>query len=151
HFAYRYRRGSKVYVDRTSQRPTVPSWFSERLPLSYDLGRELAAFQADLVDRLDAGGAPAVRSWLREFPLDENSVRAVTRMFDEQVRYAGPESVATPDRLVVETELDREAYRRQFYVHCTYGRRFNDGLSRLLAYHAARRTNANVQVAVADN
>ncbi|WP_367996482.1 ATP-dependent helicase [Haloferax volcanii] len=151
HFAYRYRRGSKVYVDRTSQRPTVPSWFSERLPLSYDLGRELAAFQADLVDRLDAGGAPAVRSLLREFPLDENSVRAVTRMFDEQVRYAGPESVATPDRLVVETELDREAYRRQFYVHCTYGRRFNDGLSRLLAYHAARRTNANVQVAVADN
>ncbi|MFK8213630.1 ATP-dependent helicase [Haloferax volcanii] len=151
HFAYRYRRGSKVYVDRTAQRPTVPSWFSERLPLSYDLGRELAAFQAALVDRLDAGGAPAVRSWLREFPLDENSVRAVTRMFDEQVRYAGPESVATPDRLVVETELDREAYRRQFYVHCTYGRRFNDGLSRLLAYHAARRTNANVQVAVADN
>ncbi|WP_148414367.1 ATP-dependent helicase [Haloferax sp. KTX1] len=151
HFAYRYRRGSKVYVDRTAQRPTVPSWFSERLPLSYDLGRELAAFQADLVDRLDAGGAPAVRSWLREFPLDENSVRAVTRMFDEQVRYAGPESVATPDRLVVETELDREAYRRHFYVHCTDGRRFNDGLSRLLAYHAARRTNANVQVAVADN
>jgi len=151
HFAYRYRRGSKVYVDRTAQRPTVPSWFSERLPLSYDLGRELAAFQAALVDRLDAGGAPAVRSWLREFPLDENSVRAVTRMFDEQVRYAGPESVATPDRLVVETELDRDAYRRHFYVHCTYGRRFNDGLSRLLAYHAARRTNANVQVAVADN
>ncbi|WP_058828299.1 ATP-dependent helicase [Haloferax sp. Q22] len=151
HFAYRYRRGSKVYVDRTSQRPTVPSWFSERLPLSYDLGRELAAFQADLVDRLDAGGAPAVRSWLREFPLDENSVRAVTRMFDEQVRYAGPESVVTPDRLVVETELDRDTYRRHFYVHCTYGRRFNDGLSRLLAYHAARRTNANVQVAVADN
>ncbi|RDZ52094.1 helicase [Haloferax sp. Atlit-6N] len=151
HFAYRYRRGSKVYVDRTAQRPTVPSWFSERLPLSYDLGRELAAFQADLVDRLDAGGAPAVRSWLREFPLDENSVRAVTRMFDEQVRYAGPESVATPDRLVVETELDRDTYRRHFYVHCTYGRRFNDGLSRLLAYHAARRTNANVQVAVADN
>ncbi|WP_049967833.1 ATP-dependent helicase [Haloferax prahovense] len=151
HFAYRYRRGSKVYVDRTTQRPTVPSWFSERLPLSYDLGRELAAFQADLVDRLDAGGAPAVRSWLREFPLDENSVRAVTRMFDEQVRYAGPESVATPDRLVVETELDRDTYRRHFYVHCTYGRRFNDGLSRLLAYHAARRTNANVQVAVADN
>ncbi|QOS12058.1 ATP-dependent DNA helicase [Haloferax gibbonsii] len=151
HFAYRYRRGSKVYVDRTAQRPTVPSWFSERLPLSYDLGRELAAFQADLVDRLDAGGAPAVRSWLREFPLDENSVRAVTRMFDEQVRYAGPESVAAPDRLVVETELDRDTYRRHFYVHCTYGRRFNDGLSRLLAYHAARRTNANVQVAVADN
>ncbi|ELZ94193.1 ATP-dependent helicase [Haloferax mucosum ATCC BAA-1512] len=150
-FAYRYRRGSKVYVDRTAKRPTVPSWFSERLPLSYDLGREIAAFQAELVERLDAGGPPAVRSWLRDRPLDENSVRAVTRMFDEQVQYAGSESVATPSRLVVETELDRETYRRHYYVHCTYGRQFNDGLSRLLAYHAARRTNANVQVAVADN
>ncbi|AFK20452.1 ATP-dependent helicase [Haloferax mediterranei ATCC 33500] len=150
-FAYRYRRGSKVYVDRTSQRPTVPSWFSERLPLSYDLGREIAAFQAELVDRLQSGGPPAVRTWLRDHSLDENSVRAITRMFDEQVQYGGPESVATPSRLVVEAELDRDAYRRHYYVHCTYGRQFNDGLSRLLAYHCARRTNANVQVAVADN
>ncbi|WP_411963831.1 ATP-dependent helicase [Haloferax sp. YSMS24] len=151
HFAYRYRRGSKVYVDRTSQRPTVPSWFSERLPLSYDLGREIAQFQHDIVEKLQSGGPPAVRNWLRDRPLDENSVRAVTRMFDEQVRYAGPESVATPSRLVVETELNRETYRRHYYVHCTYGRQFNDGLSRLLAYYCARRTNANVQVAVADN
>ncbi|KAB1198797.1 MULTISPECIES: ATP-dependent helicase [Haloferax] len=150
-FAYRYRRGSKVYVDRTSQRPTVPSWFSERLPLSYDLGREIAQFQADIVEKLQSGGAPAVRLWLRDRPLDENSVRAITRMFDEQVRYAGPESVATPSRLVIETELNRETYRRHYYVHSTYGRQFNDGLSRLLAYHCARRTNANVQVAVADN
>ena len=150
-FEYRYRRGSKVYVDRTSAQPTVPSWFSERLPLSYDLGREIAAFQRDLLDRLGAGGTPAVREWLRTFPVDENSVRAITRLFDEQRRYAGTESVATDDRFVVEEVLDREQYRRHFYVHSTYGRRFNDGLSRLVAARCARRSNANVQVAVADN
>ena len=150
-FEYRYRRGSKVYVDRTAAQPTVPSWFSERLPLSYDLGREIAAFQRDLLDRLNAGGPPAVREWLREFPADENAVRAITRLFDEQRRYAGTESVATDDRFVVEEVLDRDRYRRQFYVHSTYGRRFNDGLSRLVAARCARRSNANVQVAVADN
>ena len=150
-FAYQYRRGSKVYVDRTSAQPTVPSWFSERLPLSYDLGREVAAFQGDLLDRLEEGGPPAVREWLRGFPVDENSVRAITRLFDEQCRYAGTESVATDDRFVVEEVLDREQYRRHFYVHSTYGRRFNDGLSRLVAARCARRSNANVQVAVADN
>ncbi|MFW6376874.1 MAG: helicase, partial [archaeon] len=32
-----------------------------------------------------------------------------------------------------------------------YGRRFNDGLSRLLAYRCAQEANANVQVSVADN
>ncbi|RLM57326.1 ATP-dependent helicase [Halobellus sp. Atlit-31R] len=150
-FAYRYRRGSKVYVDPTNARPTVPSWFSERLPLSYDLGREIATFQSELLDRLESGGRPAVREWLREFPVDENAVRAIARLFDEQRRYAGPESIATDARVIVEEELDRETYKRHFYVHSTYGRRFNDGLSRLVAAQCAQRSNANVQIAVADN
>ncbi|WP_458205413.1 ATP-dependent helicase [Haladaptatus sp. NG-SE-30] len=151
HFEYSYRRGSKVYVDPTSARPTVPSWFSERLPLSYDLGREIAAFQGELLSRLADRGKPAVRVWLREFPLDENSVRAITRMFDEQFRYAGPESVSTNDRLSVEIEMDRDEYKRHYYVHSNYGRKFNDGLSRVVAYRCAQAANTNVSVAVADN
>ena len=149
-FAFRYRRGSKVYVDRTSERPTVPSWYSERLPLSYDLAREVLAFQGELLDRLSDGGPPAVRAWLREFPLDGSAVRAITRMYDEQVAYAGAESVPIPRRLVVEEELDRAEYKRRFYVHSNYGRRFNDGLSRLVGARVANRTDANVAIAVAD-
>jgi ATP-dependent Lhr-like helicase len=129
----------------------VPSWFSERLPLSYDLGREILAFQRELLERLEADGPPGVRRWLREFPLDENTVRAITRMFDAQVRYGGRESVSTDRRLAVEVELDREEYRRNYYVHANYGRRFNDGLSRLLAYRCAQEANTNVKVAVADH
>ncbi|MCJ0618903.1 ATP-dependent helicase [Haloarcula hispanica] len=150
-FEYRYRRGSKVYVDRTAARPTVPSWFSERLPLSYDLGREILDFQGQLLDRLADGGMSEVRNWLRGFPIDENSVRAIARMFREQVAYAGPDSVATTDRLVIEETLDHDEYERHYHVHSNYGRRFNDGFSRLLAYHIARAASANVQVAVADN
>jgi ATP-dependent Lhr-like helicase len=150
-YEYRYRRGSKVYVDPTGARPTVPSWFSERLPLSYDLGREILQFQRDLLERLDEGGPGAVRNWLREFPLDENSVRATARMYDQQVRYAGAESVSTDRRLAIEVELDKAEYRRHYYVHSNYGRRFNDGFSRLLAYRCAQDANANVQVAVADH
>ncbi|MBV0903230.1 ATP-dependent helicase [Haloarcula salina] len=150
-FEYRYRRGSKVYVDRTAARPTVPSWFSERLPLSYDLGREILDFQGSLLDRLEAGGMSEVRNWLRTFPVDENSVRAIARMFREQVAYAGADSVATSDRLVIEEALDHDEYERRYHVHSNYGRRFNDGLSRLLAYRIAQAASANVQVAVADN
>ncbi|ERG95135.1 ATP-dependent helicase [Haloquadratum walsbyi] len=150
-FEYRYRRGSKVYVDRTSERPTVPSWFSERLPLSYDLGREIAAFQGELINRLEADGAAATRQWLNTFPVDTNSAQAITRIYDQQRQYTGATSVSTDNRLVVEEELDKDSYRRRFYIHSTYGRRFNDGLSRLLAYHCAQQTNANVKIAVADN
>jgi ATP-dependent Lhr-like helicase len=150
-YEFRYRRGSKVYVDPTGARPTVPSWFSERLPLSYDLGREILAFRRELLDRLAAGEQTAVRVWLRESPLDEHSVQAITRMFDQQVRYVGPESVSTDERLVIEEELDKGEYRRHYYVHSNYGRRFNNGLSRLLAYRCAQEANANVTVAVADH
>ena len=150
-FEFRYRRGSKVYADRTNARPTVPSWFSERLPLSYDLGREILQFQRELLERLRRGGKSEVRVWLREFPLEENSVRSIVRTFDEQVRYAGPDSVSTDERLAIEEQLDREAYERHYYVHSNYGRRFNDGLSRLLAYRCAQEANANVTVAVADH
>jgi ATP-dependent Lhr-like helicase len=150
-FEFQYRRGSKVYADRTNARPTVPSWFSERLPLSYDLGRSILEFQGELLRKFGKRGKPAVRVWLREFPLDENSVRAIARMFDEQVRYAGPESVSTDSRLAVEIELDRDEYERHYYVHSNYGRKFNDGLSRVVAYRCANAANTNVSVAVADH
>jgi len=149
-FAFRYRRGSKVYVDRTDERPTVPTWYAERLPLSADLAAEVLAFQADLLDRLEDGGPPAVRARLRELPIDGNSVRAIARTYAEQVAYAGAESVSTPSRLAVEEVLDRDAYKRRFHVHSTYGRRFNEGISRLVAAECAVRTDAEPTVAVAD-
>jgi ATP-dependent Lhr-like helicase len=150
-FAYRYRRGSKVYVDPTSDRATVPSWFSERLPLSYDLGREIARFQGDLLDTYERGGASAVRRWLREFPIDGNAVRALARMYEDQLEYAGVGSVSTDERIAIEEVRDRDEYRRRYHVRTPYGRRFNDGLSRLLAYRCANEANANVAVSVADN
>ncbi|MGA9403277.1 MAG: helicase, partial [Haladaptatus sp.] len=81
----------------------------------------------------------------------ENSVRALARMFDEQVRYAGAESISTESRLTVEIVMDRDEYERHYYVHSNYGRKFNDGLSRVVAYRCAQAANTNVGVAVADN
>jgi ATP-dependent Lhr-like helicase len=149
-FEYRYRRGSKVHVDRTNARPTVPSWYSERLPLSFDLGKEILAFQRDLIEVLENRGSAAARTWLRDFPLDDNTVRALVRLFETQLAFAGAESVSTPERLVIEVERDGDDYSRHYHVRSCYGRRFNDGLSRLLAYRCAQETGANVSVAVAD-
>jgi ATP-dependent helicase Lhr and Lhr-like helicase len=151
HFEYRYRRGSKVYVDHTAARPTVPSWYSERLPLSSDLGRELLGFQRTLLEHYEEGGPSRVRGWLRGFSLDDNSVRAIARLFDYQIRYAGADSVSIDERLAIEVERDRTEYERRYYVHSNYGRKINDGFSRLLAYRCAQEATANVNVAVADN
>jgi ATP-dependent Lhr-like helicase len=150
-FAFRYRRGSKVYVDRTTGRPTVPSWYSERLPLSVDLARAIRTFQQAVLDRLSAGGPPALRDWLRGDGLSERAVRALTRLYAQQLSFAGAESVSTLTRIAVEEERDRDASRRRYYVHTVYGRRFNDGLSRLLLARCASETSTSVTAAVADN
>lgn len=151
HFEYTYRRGTNVYAEPTTARPTVPSWFSERMPLSYDLAEEILAFQQSLLERFDRGGRGAVRNWLRKYPIDENTVRVLAEIIDDQVAYAGAESLSTDERIAIESVRDQDAYRRHYYVHTCYGRKFNDGLSRLLAYHCSRRTGADVQVAVTDN
>jgi len=149
-YEFKYRRGSKVYVDPTNEAPTVPSWFSERLPLSYDLGREILRFKREMVERV-RDDDEAARSWLSGFPIDSNSVESILRIFDEQLRYAGEISISTDEQFVVEQVVDVEAERRHYYFHSNYGRKFNDGMSRIVAHEASRRIGTNVKISVADN
>ena len=44
-YAFCYRRGGKIYVDEAAGRPNIPTWSSERLPLSFDLARAILSFQ----------------------------------------------------------------------------------------------------------
>ena len=45
-YQFKYSRGMVAYVSESSQRPpTVPSWFSEMLPLSFDLALEIGRFR----------------------------------------------------------------------------------------------------------
>lgn len=150
-YEFRYRRGGNVYVDPTGGRPTVPSWYSERLPLSYDLGCEVLALQRRLIDAQATDGSDGVHTLLAGFPIDANAATSIERMLDEQVAYTGTRGISTPTRLVIEEERDRETYQRRYYVHSRYGRSFNDGLSRLLAEECARTTAANVSVSVSDS
>jgi len=150
-FAFRYRRGSQRC---TSTGPAS----ARRSPRGTPSGsrcrpiwrRRCSRFRPTCSTDWSAAVPRGPRAWLRELPIDGNSVRAITRTYDEQVAYAGAESVSTPSRLAVEEVLDRDAYKRRFHVHATYGRRFNEGLSRLVAAECAARTDADPTVAVAD-
>jgi len=147
-FEFRYRRGSKVYVDTSTQQPTVPSWYSERLPLSYEVALHVQAFREEAVRHASKGD---LREWLeRRFQLDGNSLQGIVTLFMRQIAYGGTDSVATPDRIVIEEHEDLRRYRRSYYVHTNYGRRFNDGLSRLLARRVAGDRKTGVTLSVTD-
>jgi ATP-dependent helicase Lhr and Lhr-like helicase len=148
-YEFLYRRGSKVYVDPSSSRPTVPSWFSERLPLSFDLALYILDFKEQMSKRI---GDRSTYKWLLEnYPIDENSAASINQIFDEQVRYSKAESISTRHRLVIEEHLDKEHYRRYYYFHSLYGRPFNDGLSRIMAYIISREKTSNVTLSVSDH
>lgn len=145
-YEYRYRRGSKVYTDRTGKAPTVPSWFSERLPLSYDLGVEILNFQSEITENINNNEA---RDWLREHPIDENTIEALINLYQTQIDYMGDDSVSTLNSMNIETYIEDDM--RMYVFQSCYGRKFNDGISRLIAQYLAEDRNINVQVAVNDH
>lgn len=145
HLSFRYRRGSKVYVDKTSAKPNVPSWYSERLPLSYDLGKNILKFKKGAIRKYVKG---SLLEWLKKMPIDANSATSLNSLFDQQIKYQRKTSISTPSRLVVEEHEDDN--KRYYYFRSNYGRKFNDGLSRIVAYQISKRHNINVTISIMD-
>lgn len=150
-YRYKYRRGSKVYVDQTKDAPTVPSWFSERLPLSYDLGKEILKFQENIIRHLNEGGDSEVSRFLRDFPVGPKARNSIARLYEEQRQYTGVESLSTPNKIAVEEHIDQSEGEKHYYVRTIYGRRFNDGLSRLVGHYVTNQNNTNIEIAVNDH
>ena len=150
-YRFAYRRGGKLYVDRTGDRPTIPSWFSEKLPLSFDLGLHVLRFKERMLEVMETVGTEEiVDRLLADYPVDENSARSICAIFEQQVLYLGEGAVPTLSRIVVEEQVDRESRRRLYFFMTNYGLRFNDGFSRIVAYLIARDVTTNVSVGISD-
>ncbi|MDK2463478.1 MAG: ATP-dependent helicase [Candidatus Korarchaeota archaeon] len=149
-------KGLKVYVRPAfDQKPTVPSWFSEMLPLSYDLAVQVARFRARIAGEIEGGRdqGEIVAEIARECSTDEKAARAIFEYIREQLvflRSLGLDEFPSDEVILVETYLaeDGNSYR---VFHTLVGRRANDALSRALAYVVGRRIGRNLGVVVADN
>jgi ATP-dependent Lhr-like helicase len=173
-YSFCYRRGGKIYVDATSARPNIPTWSSERLPLSFDLARSILSFKNDMLwmmksqqkddlasfDYIDNNegsnnnsnsNSAIIISWLQsQYPIDENSARSIFEIFHQQIGFLGEDAVPTNSRIVVQECLDQEADRKIFYFLSGYGLRFNEGLARMAAYLLARQRMNDICITTAD-
>jgi ATP-dependent Lhr-like helicase len=150
-YRFCYRRGGNIYVDLTIDRPNIPNWVSERLPLSFDLGKKVLQFKNDLLWMIKAHSKEEVIDWLQKhYPIDKNSAHSIYEIFLQQIRYLGQDSVPTDWRIVVEEGLDKEKQRKVYYFLTGYGIRFNEGLSRIIAYIVSKEKNINAFVSVTD-
>ncbi len=138
-------RGNRIYViPREGARPTIPSWFSEMLPLSFDLAVDIQRFRGDVKKLLGRGD---VRRWLmRKYGIDGRTATAIMTYLREQARY----SRVPDDETVLVEEVEKEN-TYEYFFHTLIGRRANDALSRAFAYVVGRRRGVNVGVAISDN
>ena len=148
-FRFLRSEGLRVIVEEAEGlRPTVPSWFSEMLPLSFDSALRVGEFRRRISRLLAEKGADYVASYLiNEYRVEEHAAREIVRYLREQMLYLGK---VPSDRLVlVEFFEDDGAWSIVF--HTLFGRRVNDALSRAFANVLSRKTGYPVRVTISDN
>ena len=155
-YEYVKSRGFKAWVKPAfSSKPTVPSWFSEMLPLSYDLAIKIGEFRKNMFKWLEEGRPKesVIRYLKRHCRVDDNSANAIYEYFKEQYLYLkllGIRDYPAHDVILVEYYVDEGGKTWQIF-HTLYGRRTNDALSRALAYLAVKKARSNIGIAVHDN
>ncbi len=137
------------------QKPTIPAWFSEMLPLSYDLALKIAEFRGQMFRWIESGKDPEeIKEYLkRECRVDDNSAEAIVGYFLEMyyfLRSLGIREYPSDRVILVEKWMDEQG-RIHHVFHTLVGRRTNDALSHALAYLATKKAGVNIGIALHDN
>ncbi|MBI2661750.1 ATP-dependent helicase, partial [Candidatus Woesearchaeota archaeon] len=149
-YEFLYAKGMVAYANASVYRPpTIPSWFSEMLPLSFDLALEIGRFRKLLNEMMCSGKTKQeITEFIDKYVYaDSNSIESICRYFSEQFHYS---EIPSNSRIIVEHYTD-EKKRKYAIFHSLYGRRVNDCLSRALAFAIARTQHRDVEIGVNDN
>lgn len=149
-YEYLYTKGFKVIVKRADgMRPTVPSWFSEILPLAYDSALEIGAFRRKIAELLRTMSLEEVINYVKEeYGMSEREARAIVEYINEQRLFTG--GVVPSDKVIL-LEIYDEGTTRNIIVHSLVGRRANEALARLFAYVIGKELGLSVKITVTDN
>lgn len=150
-YEFKYAKGMKVFVDpKPNASPTVPSWYSERLPLSYDLGLKIGRFRKQVGKQVEMGaGDDDIVQWImHNYYLDEDTAWAIYGYIKEQYQFTG--EVSTHEDITVEKYIDDDG-KQNFIFQTIYGRRVHDALARILAHLLQKRIGSNIGMVIDDN
>jgi len=152
-YKFKYAKAMRCYVEPAAKEevPTIPAWFSEMLPLSFELAAEVQNFREAVKNKIKNESRTKVTKWLLEnYPVDKNTANSIYRYFEEQIGYAGIKGTPGSSEIVIEETYDLE--QRKFIVfHALFGRRVNDALARAIGMLLSDMINYNVSIIVSDN
>ncbi|MEM0026262.1 MAG: ATP-dependent helicase [Zestosphaera sp.] len=141
--------GLKVIVKNAEgQRPTVPSWFSEALPLTYDSALEVGAFRGLVSELISKYGVKKATKLISSmYQLGKREARYITQYVWEQIKVC--KVVPTNKKLLI--ELWNEENSQNLIFHFLFGRRVNQVLSRAYAHVFSNELGVPVRVTISDN
>jgi ATP-dependent Lhr-like helicase len=148
-YQFKYARGMTVTVIPSSSTPSIPSWISEQLPLSYDLAMSIQNFRSIMDWKIDIGlKEEEIINYIKDYLyVDENSANSIYYYFLEQYLYS---EIPSNKKLLIEYYTGFGG-RRFVIFHTLYGRRVNDALSRAVAYVIAQRYHHDIMISIDDN
>ncbi|MBM3897854.1 MAG: ATP-dependent helicase [Thaumarchaeota archaeon] len=155
-YQFLYARGFRAIVKPAeSQKPTVPSWFSEMLPLSFDLGEAIGRFRGDIFSMLENGeDVGRIEEMIaKRTSADKNAAKSILNYLKAEYDYLkamGQNDLPSDKTVIVENYVDAEG-RRNVIWNCVFGRRIHDVLSRAYAQAAMNLKMENVLVTVSDS
>ncbi|MBU1975193.1 MAG: DEAD/DEAH box helicase [Nanoarchaeota archaeon] len=142
-------QGLTAWVKGSAGRaPTVPSWFSEMLPLSYELAMEIQKFRRYVNEYFESSAKKEeIMDFLRSYLyVDENSANSIYDYFREQFLYT---KIPHDKKIIIEHIHDRG--KKYHIYHTLYGRRVNDVLSRAVGFAASKMIKRDVELGINDN
>lgn len=148
-YQFKYARGMTVTVVPSSSMPSIPSWVSEQLPLSFDLAVSIQNFRAIMDWKLSSNVSQNdIIKYIKEYLyVDNNSASSIYYYFLEQYLYS---EIPSRNKLLIEYYTGFGG--RKFVVfHSLYGRRVNDALSRAIAYIISQKYHHDVMISIDDN
>ncbi|MCS7139600.1 MAG: ATP-dependent helicase [Candidatus Nezhaarchaeota archaeon] len=154
-YEFRYAIGLKAYVaPKEGVKPTVPSWFSEMLPLSFDLGEAIGEFREKMFKLVESEPkSKVVRYLMEEYKCDKKAANSIYTYFASMLSFLKMLNVhVRPNNrvILVENYVDVDG-KQNIIFHCVFGRRTNDALSRAYAYALMKMLGVNVAVTVGDS
>ncbi len=157
-YQFIYTKGMKAYVKSGIKRnPTIPSWFSEQLPLSFDSALEIGKFRKMLNDRFEKMKTSSlskdnekisnnIKTFIKEYCYASDEVAEIIyNYFYEQFFYS---KIPHENRIIMEHYKGEKNY---IVVHNLYGRRVNDALSRALGYLMGQKVGRDIEIGINDN
>jgi len=148
-YRFKFSRGMVAQVEPVSgKKPTVPSRFSEMLPLSFELALEIGKFRRLMEDKLRNNTKEETLKFIHDYLyVDEMAANAIYEYFKEQLLYA--KEIPTDKKIIVEHYSDGE--KKYAIFHTLFGRRVNDVLSRAVAFAISRLYHKDAEIGINDN